>query len=394
MSESSILAVQSQADGLGITFQKQQCLEELAQDAEYRVTQFLKQIILLKNKTNSQKLTCDHVKVISDRYYHKPIIGYFSDSNYEMQEESTDGSVFAFVKQPKIPLKQIVSSTLPPPNREMPFEFRWKKINGVNFDSASAKTRLQSKVMKSATNPLTSIYDSHQDQQTLKPLSSTLQQYYSEAVEIITKELVDFFKPSFNTIKLSVGIGPTVPYFLRFFMSQIATNLDNPIRMAGVGGAALALVKNKTLPISLFAHPFMKIGFTLLLKQTMSGNDVKADIEIRELGANIILCLIDNCSAGYPGMKTEVINKLSVDLFVPNQLFSLIYGCLFVLLNLDDDSFIKMLPHTRFIYKLAQNEKENPYANETIRLIKESIDQFKLAHQRCSPALESVLNSF
>ncbi len=397
MSDSTFLAVQSTADSLGIKFQKQQCLEDLAKDAEFRITQFLKPVILLKNKTHSTKLTCDHIKTIFKNYSRQQLYGYLPDSEYEIKEDSTEGMVFSYVKEPKVPLTQFVTTQLPKGNRDLPFDFRWKKVNGVNFDSASAKSRIQSKVMKSSQqsvqNAITSIFDTHQEQHTLKPLTPELKKYYTEAVEIISEGITDRFQSCFSTIQLSVGIGPTIPYFLRFFMAQIATHLHDPVRMLSVGKAARALVRNKTLPISLFAHPFMKIGFTLLLKQTMTGT-VDQDIEIREIGAGIIIELIANCSSGYPGMKTEVMNQLSQTLFVPNQLFSQIYGCLYTLMSIDINSFINMLVHTRYIYQRAQHESENPYAQKTYQLITEYIQRFKEAYPKVTPTLDTVLRSF
>ena len=131
MSESSILAVRSKADALGIQFQKDVLIEELAQDAEARITQFLEPAILLKNKTHSQKLTCEHIQTIANTFLHCYLFGYGPDSEYQMKEETVGDSLIAFVQQEKVQLSQVVTSQTPAAKRELPFDFKWKKVKNI-----------------------------------------------------------------------------------------------------------------------------------------------------------------------------------------------------------------------------------------------------------------------
>jgi transcription initiation factor TFIID subunit 6 len=392
MSESSILAVKSAADALGVTFQRPQYAEELAQDAEFRVTQLLKSITLLKKKTHSQKLTCQHVSTILKYFREEPLLGYAPDSEYNIKENSTDGIVFRYIADDKAQLSDIIKKPIPPGRRQVPFEFQWKVVNGVKFDSLPAKGRPKGITnISQAAASMNSNYDVHQEA-SVPPLSEDLATFYAEATNLIEENIEMFYPSLFETLQQSVGIGPTIPNFLCFFYAQIAQYLDDYVRMSAVARAALSLVENKTLPINLFAHSFMKIGFTLIHKKTATGTPDQ-DCDIRRIGGDIIISLASSCSSGYPGIRSEVISQLSNTLFNNMKDFSIVFGSVYTLINMDDESFVSAVPHIRLVYKNARNRPGNDYAVNTTLCIEKRVYLYVESHQRIDPSLSNALCS-
>lgn len=392
MTESSILAVKSAADSLGITFQRPQYAEELAQDAEFRVTELLKSMTLLKKKTHSPKLTCEHVSSILKYFREEPLLGYSPDSDYEIKEGTTDGIVFRYVTDNKVQLSDVISKPPPSGRRQVPFEFDWKVVNGVKFDSTACKWKPQAAAGAAQSgNGMTSIYEAHQET-SVPPLTEELLSFYDEATKLIRENVAPFYPSLFETLQQSVGIGPTIPSFLRFFYAEIAQNLNDPERMFAVSRAAYSLVQNKTLPISLFAHSFMKIGFTLLHKKSISGT-IDQDCDIRKAGGDIIISLVNNCSSGYPGIRSEVLNQVSNVLFSNVHDYSIVFGSVYTMISIDDESFVDSIPHIRFIYGNAKKHENNAFAVNTMISIEKRANAYIESHQRIEPSLFNALSS-
>ena len=80
-SECSRVAVHAIADQLGIDI-RDNIINLVAQDAEYRIQEYIKRAVILHKKTHTPKLTVQHVNMVIESFRVPPLLGYSSTLPY------------------------------------------------------------------------------------------------------------------------------------------------------------------------------------------------------------------------------------------------------------------------------------------------------------------------
>ncbi|EAY13138.1 hypothetical protein TVAG_444210 [Trichomonas vaginalis G3] len=402
MSDPSVAAVNAAANALGIQFARPDVAQGLAQDAEFRISQLIQPIVLLKQITNSKRLTCEHINSVLPYFQQNILLGYSERDDYDIQQiTAPDKSIIYFAEDTKVPLQNITQEVQKEPQRASHFKFQWKMVNGAKFDEAAMKNSFNTDKVGMIA-PITNIFAnqfaqntdfSTKAENTKLSLPEDLIDYFNDATDILSSENFDTLEFVYPKLQTDIGTAPLLPFFLKYFYAEIAEYLDNSSRMIPVARATLALVSNTYLPISLYVHSFLKIAFTLSQTVVVTNNLINDEC-IRQTAGDIIIALIKRASSEYPGIRTEIFNQLVGVSFNPETNYPALYGALYTLLNLDDDAFRTVIPHAKVIAERCIEDNSNSYADATHRMIKNTIKSFMNNHTAIDKKFAEVLKNF
>ena len=295
MSDPSVAAVNAAANALGIQFARPDVAQGLAQDAEFRISQLIQPIVLLKQITNSKRLTCEHINSVLPYFQQNILLGYSERDDYDIQQiTAPDKSIIYFAEDTKVPLQNITQEVQKEPQRASHFKFQWKMVNGAKFDEAAMKNSFNNDKVGMIA-PITNIFAnqfaqntdfSTKAENTKLSLPEDLIDYFNDATDILSSENFDTLEFVYPKLQTDIGTAPLLPFFLKYFYAEIAEYLDNSSRMIPVARATLALVSNTYLPISLYVHSFLKIAFTLSQTVVVTNNLINDEC-IRQTAGDI-----------------------------------------------------------------------------------------------------------
>ena len=364
----SIATVRSVAEALGVNVNKGGVAELLAQETEYRIKEYITPVSYIMNFTNTQTLTAKHINEVLEMQGFKPLIGYSDHGIYDISEpQVSDGRIFYIMQDSKVPLETIIREPLDPPARPRNISTETKFINGVKIASKTSTSGLVRNIRKRI--PITSIFGSIQ----AEPSEPSIKDIQTEtnSNSDLTPDQIHFYqttidnlignvdvKKTLNYLEKYAGINSILPYFLHYFISQIAQNLDSFPIMENIGLACLSIASNPSSQIDFYAHPLCHIGTTLGLKQIITGAPDE-DCRIRDIGANIVSLVGERCNSSFPLCTLEFFNNYSNYLFDSSSpLVPIAYGALSGIFSLGENAYIQILPHLKHLIKWSLQQKD------------------------------------
>ena len=341
MTANSISAVIAISDSLGIQLNNQNIIELVAQDGEYYVQQLIESVYILLNKTNSEKLTVDHVNTILKNNSLKSLYGYSYDTEFKIKDIQYNENIIYSITEKRINTKDIFMNEKKNIEVNKPFNFEWLQAFGTDLNSYSNIFRKE--------------LDSSNKNKSAKDTDlSCLKQYYECFMQIFESKSQDLIESFLYSLEVDSNIHLVVPYLLRLCIKVISTSLNCFEELTIVGNSILALLNNNSYPCSFYLHSVIKIGFTLALKKVILTN-TDEEIKIRNIGSEIILKCVVLGSDQFPSLKREILNKLTDYIFDTESTSYIIYGALITFLEIDEIDE-KMIPHCCYILKNLSNE--------------------------------------
>lgn len=358
-SECARIAVQAIADQLGINI-RENIVAIVAQDAEYRIQEFIKPAVILHKQTHTPKLTVQHVNMVLESIKVSPLLGYSSALQYNTNTIVTeDNDELCIVEDKEVDLAEAAKKINRPAPRPVPFYFQWMMVNGNPIDRRSPPiNRLP---FQSPADSLYhhSINDSIETQQKTNRdvISPDLQDYFEHAIELFDSNDCEQQESVFLSLSTDAGIQPLLPLFLQFFSYKLMTDLNDNDALQRVCNYLYRLIDNQSLPIHLFAHPILRIIMTIILKYNFGSSDDKAlDVTLRSTCSEIIDRLCSRCISGFPNIRTVIANAMIQALFNPKTTLPAHYGALLAIQHLGKDVIIKIAPHIPFYINCLKRE--------------------------------------
>ncbi|KAH0793756.1 Transcription initiation factor TFIID subunit 6 [Histomonas meleagridis] len=386
MSAVSQETIQAIADKLGITL-KHSLLELLAQETEFRVERIISPASILFKKTHSSKLTVRQVNMILESQRIPTLFGYSSSSNYEMKVVNSEDTLLYTIDN-TIDLNEVVSDKGHCYPRKVPFNFQWLLVDGTPIGKRSNKNTFGQILDSTPYNPSLDYLKYNKPEQKIKNeqiISNDLQSYYGQAIDFFEAGDQESQEILYDNIVSDGGIQSLIPGFLQFIIYKLTISLDDISVLKRVINFTSALVNNPSLPISFYAHTFLRICFTIILKNIVSGDDIEMDTKIRVDTAQILHQICNVCNSGYPQIRTLISNTLISAIFNPNSSLASQHGAILSLSLFDENAILRVYPHIpSYVLMLKRiTAFEAPSQKDFIVLILNTI------HKMVSDAIDS-----
>lgn len=358
-SECARIAVQAIADQLGINI-RENIIGMVAQDAEYRIQEYIKPAVILHKKTHTPKLTVQHVNMVLESIKVSPLLGYSSTLPYNTNTIVTeDNDELCIVEDKMVNLAETAKKINKPAPRPVPFYFQWMMVNGISIDRRSPSVNRFPFQTPAESLYHHSLNESIETQQLTNKdvISPDLQNYFEDAIELFDSDDSEQQESVFKYLSSDAGIQPLLPLFLQFFSYKLMVNLNDNSVLEKVCNYLYSLIDNLSLPIHFFAHPILRIIMTIILKFNYgSVNDPAIDVVLRKKCSEIIDKLCNRCISGFPNIRTVIANAMIQALFNPKTTLPAHYGALSAIQQLGRDVIVRVAPHIPFYINCLKRE--------------------------------------
>jgi transcription initiation factor TFIID subunit 6 len=250
-----------------------------------------------------------------------PVLGYTLTSSTETMGISGDGAELSVVLDPEVSLADVATARPNPTVREIPFSFNWLLIDGINIEPRSARRGLKMldrpstlatppsdhRIFGDSGDPPLSIGDT---------LAADFRRYFEHAIELVYDDSQECQAALLDSLRTDAGIQPLLPLFLQFLAERLTSAVNDTDTVGRVARLAMALLENLSLPVQFYAHSFIRVVMTVLLRYE-SGEDVDEDIDTRRLGSRLLQQVCERCVSGFPRIRTVALNALIQGWFDP-----------------------------------------------------------------------------
>ena len=348
----TILAI---ADQLGITI-KHSALDSYSQEAEFRFEQIISPISILNKKAHCSRLTVDQVNMVLESRRMPKLYGYSQISDIKTQKIKSDDCDLIVAIDKEVDLNEEANKE---PEREFQnkqFGFQWAIIDGIQITQRSFLfDEVRPPLMKEIL--FKKNFHVARQIQNKNILSSDMIDYYSQVVELFDDQNdEESIMILLDNVESDGGIQDLLPGFLQFLNSKLTTGLSDLVTLRKIKIFCFALIENQSLPILLYAHAFLRILMTIILKNTLSGNCIDDDLDVRKDCSVLLGKLCLRCSSGYRDIKISISNGLVNGIF--NTYSSLIsqLGALNGLYIFDKQVLLKNITNIRSYALLIKRE--------------------------------------
>ena len=355
MTEASRTATTAIADQFGIRLAKVRDFDpvlEIARDAEFRIGQILAPASILFRKSHGAKLTADQLNMVVKSLGLRPLYGYNGTSQFETRTVvSGDGEHVIGVVDHEVALSEVAVPAPKASDRKATFSFNWVLVDGVPVERRAmrkAPRLLDCGGVRGITG-LPGIAGTETvhvgDAEVVEDaLASEFRGYYEHAVQSFDSEDVEVRSALEESLSRDPGIQPLLPLFLQFLAERLTSCLSDTKVVRCVALFAMALVNNPSLPVHFYAHAFLRIAMTVTLRWE-SGENLDDDIEVRQIGAHLLLDICERCATGFPEVRTVVLNALICGWLNPNTTHAAQFGALAGIRAFGRDAVTKIIPH-------------------------------------------------
>jgi len=374
MSQISTSSIQGIADSMGIPLNKQPLVTILAEEVEKSLNQIIRESGLLMRNFRTSKLLPKHINMVLSSKCMIPLLGYSNCPSFLLQSVWHEQTGLTFAKDPIVDLSTVVNNSSYPFPRSAPFGFQWLLVEGVPPENCTQTRKPTIRLIRSNYNEIDS---SCSDQsEILRPsLVDTSSKTFSSrhfVGDVLNPELqADFVKTinmlrddtSYTSVKAlyflrnEEGIQPLLPYFLQFIFGEITLHYNDIVLMELIIGVSNSLIGNNNLCVSLYAHSFIRIAFSVLLGQDSASFSVDEDCDLREKAASLLETTCERCSDGYPQISVSSFNALIHKLFDYRTTLAAQYGALCGISSLGTGSVERVLTHMPSYCRLLAIER-------------------------------------
>ena len=411
MCSTSIITVQAIADMLGITISKPALIQNLAQEAEDYIIQYIRAASLLANNARAYRLSAQHINriLLSERSMNKILIspstqrlfGYEFSPFGQYLSIPFEQSELYLPRENNIKCSDILKNeNVPLPNNRT-YDFQFLLTEGVYANKKMLSNRRlivkAPKILERTVSAPISQYPNTQPSSeffkrtpisitkltfTQLPivhdvLNNTLQLYYAYILNLIRDDNLYIRDTALSRIMTDIGLQQLLPYFLQYIIYNMTIHYQNVDLMINLVNITKCLVKNPSLCSNLYTHTFLKIIFSSLVgadyTSTLHGDDTK----LRELSADVLKLIVEKFQPCFADMKICIFNSLIGILFDPNAALMAHYGALCGIEAIDCDAVKYIIPHLKHYLKMMNFEIHsfNPRQRQCAQLVCAKVNQ-------------------
>lgn len=367
-------------------------LKRLSDEIEGKLIDILQTVKIIHEKTNDMKLKVRNFNSILKSMNIKPLLGYFSDGEYNMRTlkyDSGDGTeVLSYLEDKNIKINSEILNKIVFTEKKLPIEARWLVCAGEPIVMKKNVFKRNKNVtdMTGLTYGKDGYYPDYgnePDNLTMdNVLSSELQEYYNMIVTTIfndcdKNDIID------DLCGNSCGYDSLIPYLLQHFMYLIAKYLDNIDLMLALSKVLLNIVKMPYINIDFYTHTILRIASSLILKSLIS-DDFEKEALCREISANIFMILAERCSSSFPSIFDQLYyNNINI-LFLDECPLQIFYGALQIVyqLLLSNSELLmgnNILYHIHFIIDMVRIKAQKDIRFKRLFLRKIYLTLFEIA---------------
>ena len=368
MSSAAVLAAQGIADSLGVSIPKTQLMAQIAQEGELYIQQLIGSAALLYANAHAAKLTVDHVNRALIAENKLPLLGYNNSPSFVIVPVSLEQSELLFPREHEVDLTE--ASEPPPAPTTQTFSCRYLLTEGVPVSRQSLSTRrliVKFPPSEKATptpafdfnrrppmNLAKRTYDTHQ--LVGDSVHWSLVCYFLRMVNLLRDDLVLSKDPALERLATDAGLEPLIPYFLQFIFAQIMGRLREVPVLGTMADVTSAMLRNPCLRSPIYAHAFLKIGFSLLIGADYGSIVQDDDTTMRDQAARLLALMCETFQDAFPSIWHAVFNRLVACLFSPNTSLAAHYGALVGIQALGPAYSSKILPHLPSYFRMIRAE--------------------------------------
>lgn len=416
MCSTSAITVQAIADKLGITISKPTIIQNLAQEAEDYIIQYIRAASLLANNSRSYRLSAQHINriLLSERSMNKILISPSTQRlfGYEFSHFGQYLSIPYEQSELYLPRENDIKCTDILKNENVPFpsnqsyDFQFLLAEGVYANKKMLSNRrlivkAPKIIERTVSAPISQFPNTQPSSEFFKrtPISITRQTftqlpqvheilnnshqlYYGYVLNLIRDDN-PYIRDSFlSRIMTDVGLQQLLPYFLQYIIYNMVIHYQDVDLMTNLVKMTKCLVKNQSLCSNLYAHTFLKIIFSALIGADYTSDFHGDDTKLRELSADVLSLIIEKYQSCFHDMKICIFNSLFETLFNPDASLMAHYGALCGMEAIDCDSINYCIPHLKHYLKYMNFEvhTNNPRQRQCAQLIcfkvKQLIDKY------------------
>lgn len=401
----STITVQAIADKLGITISKPALIQNLAQEAEDYITQYIRAASLLAISSRSYRLSAQHINriLLSERNMNKIFIspstqrlfGYELSPFGQYLSIPYEQSELYLPRENDIKCRDILKNENVPLPVNHTFDFQFLLTEGVYANKKMLSVRrlivkAPKNIERTQSAPMSQYQSTQQSSEFFKrtPISITklaftqlptvqdvlnnsLQLYYTHILNLIRDDNPYMRDQALTQIMTDVGLQQLLPYFLQYIIFNMTIHYHNVDLMINLVNITKCLVKNPSLCSNIYAHTFLKIIFSSLLGADYTSELHGDDTRLRELSADVLKLIVDKYQSCFRDMKICVFNSLIETLFDPNASLMSHYGALCGIEALDCDAIDYIIPHLNHYLRMMKIEMRsfNPRQRQCAQLI-------------------------
>lgn len=329
-----ITTIESISESIGIPLHNEDLILLLGNT----VQSYLKQIIscaqTLRFANRKITLTREHINNALSIFNEQILLGYNKVPVYSVQSIPADNADL-------YPLKDISKSMEEEANKIPPLLTNYSSpIHWVFVDDLLCSQKNTYSMKKSVSRSNHMISNSDTDIHVANDhLSGELQTFFRMNLLLLRSDTANSIDLSLSVFETDTKYQPLLPYLIQYIYGKITENLTDDSFVLQIALLTRAIIRNSSLPITFFVHSFLNISLTLLL------NDLSKNIQIREIGSEILGLICNRNELCFPEIRNVTFNILSSSLFSANGTIGSKMGAILGIEKIGVDYFSRLLPH-------------------------------------------------
>lgn len=329
------------AESVGINNISADCMEGLARDVDFRISQVLEEAIKFMRHSRRSVLHTDDISQALKVLDVEPLFGYESTRPLRFGEASLGpGQPLYYVEDEEVDFEKLINAPLPKVPREISFTAHWLAVEGVQpsipQNPTSADSRHQDLLPKGTGASANLAALSGQDNVTVKPLvkhilSSEIQLYFERITHAILDESNNELRgAAFNSLRTDPGLHQLIPYFIHFVNEKVTHKLKDLFTLTQMLNLLEQLLYNPSLYIEPYISSFVPPVLTCLVgKHLGQPSDLTTAVfALRDHAAALILAITKKHGKSSQTLKPRLARTLLKTFLEPNKSFGAHYGAI------------------------------------------------------------------
>ena len=319
--------VRDVAESVGINNISPECVDSLARDVDFRISQVLEEAIKFMRNSKRTVLHTDDITQALKVLDVEPLFGYESTRPLRFGEASLGpGQPLYYVEDEEVDFEKLINAPLPKVPREVSFTAHWLAVEGVQpsipQNPTSADSRHQDLLPKgpgAASANLAAL--SGQDNVTVKPLvkhilSSEIQLYFERITHAILDESnAELRGAGLNSLRTDPGLHQLIPYFIHFVNEKVTHKLKDLFTLTQMLNLLEQLLYNPSLYIEPYISAFVPPVLTCLVGKHLGqpSDPVTSVFKLRDHAAALILVITKKHGRSSQTLKPRLARKYFIN---------------------------------------------------------------------------------
>ncbi|KAH8927890.1 TAF-domain-containing protein [Atractiella rhizophila] len=305
-------SVRDAAESLGLQNVPQELLRLIADDVEFRLFELIEESLKYMRHAKRTKLKTEDVDYALKGRNIEPLWGFNSLRPTTYRRINTANGNIYVVDDEEVDLSKILKGKLPDIPRDVSFTAHWLAIEGVqpsipqNPSSADIK----------ALHPQPTYTSALREQATtVRPLvrhtlSKELQLYFSRFTTAALSSDSAQRLAALSSLRNDNGLQQLVPYFCRWFASEVTASLDDLSVLDQILTLIGGLLQNPTLSADPYIHQLLPSILSILLSSSLPLSNLVGAFTHRDLrthAAQLLSSLLSRYGSLYPTIKNRLL---------------------------------------------------------------------------------------